>query len=204
MTGSAEPSKPQSVGKLLLGGVLPLIIYTFVEEYYGTFWGLICGMVFGVGEILYEKLKLGKVEWLTWLGNGLLLFFGGISLLTSEGVWFKLQPAILEAVMGGGMLFSHIVKKPFMVTMARKQNLFGQFPEPIRPLMEEQLAGFNFRCAFFFFIHAAIATWAAFHWSTRAWVILKGVGFTGTFFIYGVLEMIAIRKKIKKLVVKKS
>lgn len=204
MTGSAEPAKPQSIGKLLLGGVLPLIIYTLVEEYYGTFWGLICGMVFGTGEIIYEKVKLGKVEWMTWLGNGLLLFFGGVSLLTSEGVWFKLQPAILEAVMGGGILFSHFVKKPFLVSMAKKQNLFGQFPPELQPSLEAQLAGFNFRCAFFFFAHAIIATWAAFHWSTRAWVILKGVGFTGTFFIYGLFEMIAMRRKIRSLLPKKS
>ena len=82
---------------LLVAGLLPVIAFTVIEEVYGTVAGLIAGMVFGVGEIVYEWRTMGKVQPMTWGGNGMLLVLGGISLLTKEGVWFKLQPSIIEA-----------------------------------------------------------------------------------------------------------
>src|SRR5262249_2432609 len=93
--------KGQALKTLLLWGIFHVVIFTVVEEYFGTFWGLIAGLVWGVGEILHEKIRYDRVETMTWIGNGVLLLLGGVSLFTAEGVWFKLQPAILEIVTGG-------------------------------------------------------------------------------------------------------
>ena len=88
-------SKSQALG-LFFGGLLPVIAFTVIEEKYGIIAGLIAGMFFGFGEILFEILKYKKVQTITWIGNGLLIGLGAISLFSTEGIWFKLQPAIFE------------------------------------------------------------------------------------------------------------
>lgn len=182
---------------LLLGGIVPVIVFTIIEEKYGTYWGLVAGMIFGIGEILYEKFKLKKVDTITWVGNGLLLGMGAISLFTNEGVWFKLQPALIELFMAILLMGSTLMGRPFLLLMAKKQNTLSQIPESLRPIMEKQFSGLNFRIGLFFFAHAILATWAALHWSTRAWAILKGVGLTVSLLGYMGVEIFLMRSKMK-------
>ena len=198
LTPPVKAQPPQTLRSVLLGGVLPLVIFTVAEEVYGTLWGLIAGMAFGVGEIIYEKVKNGKVDGITWLGNGMLLGLGAVSLITKEGMWFKLQPAILEAFMGMFFITSVFYGKPFMVMMATKQGLFAKINPVVEPMLRRHLTGFTLRTGVFFLLHAVLATWAALHWSTRAWIFLKGFGFTGSFVVYGLLEMFWMRRKISR------
>lgn len=47
---------------LFFGGLLPVIAFTVIEEKYGTVAGLIAGIVFGLGEVLFETIKYKKVR----------------------------------------------------------------------------------------------------------------------------------------------
>ncbi len=184
-------AKSQALG-LFFGGLLPVIAFTVIEEKYGVIAGLVAGMVFGFGEILFEIIKYKKVNTITWIGNGLLIGLGAISLFSTEGIWFKLQPAILEFGFFVFLLVSWIMKKPFLTLMIEKQN-------PTAPdFLKNAMSGITLRISFFFLAHAVIATYAALYWSTEAWAILKSVGLTVSMILYMVIEMIWIRKQIRK------
>src|SRR3954470_12476797 len=101
-----------NVRALLIAAILPVIAFSVIEDRFGTLWGLVAGMGFGVGEIAYEWIKQRKVDAFTWAGNGMLLVLGGVSLVTNEGIWFKLQPAIIEAVTAVAFCGSVLLKKP--------------------------------------------------------------------------------------------
>ncbi len=193
---SAQTEGKNQMRSLILGGIIPVVLFTLIEEYYGTVAGLIAGMIFGAGEISYEYYKNKRVEKITLFGNGLLLMMGGISLFTSEGVWFKLQPAILEAFMGFLLIGSCLMKKPLLVVLSEKQGMLQKFPEGMREEVKKGFFGMTIRIGIFFLLHAALATWAAFEWSTRAWAILKGVGFTGTLILYMLVESLLLRKRL--------
>lgn len=189
---------------LLLGGVLPIVIFTVVEEYYGTVWGLICGMVFGIGEILNEWRTQKRVDAITWFGNGLLITMGLISLYTKEGIWFKLQPAIIELAMAVILIGSVVIRKPFLVLMGKKQGVFARVPPNVEPILVAGFKGLTFRLGVFFAAHAALATWAAFHWSTRAWAILKGVGFTLSMILYMLAEVLFLRVRMRHVAARRD
>lgn len=187
MTNKPSPKK-QGLA-LIFGGLLPVIAFTLIEEKYGIIAGLIAGMVFSIGEIIYEYLTAKKVSAITWIGSGLILFLGGVSLISSDGIWFKLQPALLEFGFFVFLLGSWLIKKPFLVLMIEKQN-------PEAPaFIKNQMSGMTLRLSLFMLLHAIIATWAAFDWSTEAWAILKGVGLTVSMIIYMILEILWARKK---------
>lgn len=186
---------------LLLGGLLPVLIFALIEDHFGTLWGLVAGMVFGVGEILWEWKTRGKVDPMTWGGNGLLLVLGVISLVTQEGVWFKLQPAVIEVGMTAALWGSVAFGKPLCQSLAQKQ---GGLPADLKtglkpgvgPVLERAFRGMTLRLGLFFAVHAALAVWAALFWSTAAWVALKGIGLTVSLLVYLVVESLVLRYRV--------
>jgi intracellular septation protein len=175
------------------GGLLPVIAFTVIEEQYGVIAGLVSGMVFGFGEVCFELYKYKKVQKITLIGNGLLIFLGLISLVSSEGIWFKLQPAIMEAFFAIFLWGSVVLKKPLLVYLAEQQG--HQFA----PKLKEKMNGLTFRVGAFFAVQAALAVWAAFDWSTRNWALLKGVGLTVSFVLYLVIEGFFLRRALSKI-----
>ncbi len=177
-------SNPKPSNKLvLLSGILPLIVYTVIEEIYGTYWGLIAGLILGIVEIVIEKILYKKVSTVTWIVNALVIGLGCVSLYMNDGIWFKLQPAFAEFLMVILLWGSLILKKPFLSEMALKQN-----PD-IPKYMLDFLSSITFRMGLFFMTHALLAIWAAFEWSTIHWALLKGVGLTVSAIVYLVIEM---------------
>lgn len=144
-------------------------------------------MIFGGGEIIFEKVRYKKVSGITWAANILILGLGGISILADDGIWFKLQPAIFEAFFALFFWGSVILKKPLLLAMAEKQ---GQL---IPDFLKSFITGLTVRMGVFFALHAALATWAAFEWTTAQWALLKGAGVTVSFLLYMGVEFLWMR-----------
>jgi intracellular septation protein len=191
------PAQKAQLRTLFLGGLLPVIAYTVIEIYYGTVAGLCAGMAFGIFEMAYEKVKLGKIQSSTAIMNGILLLLGGVSLFSSEGFWFKLQPALMEFGMGAIMIGSVLIGAPVLVGLAMKQGVIEKIPPEIQPRFFRGLIGMTWRLGLFLWIHAALATWAALYASTAVWAVLKGVGFTVSFIVYLLAETVFLRYRIR-------
>ena len=189
----AQSPAGKSFRSFFFGGLLPVIAFTLIEDHYGTWWGLIAGLAFGAGEIIFELYKYRKVEKLTLIGNGLLIFMGAISLYTNDGIWFKLQPAIFEAFFALALWIGLIFKKNILLILAKSQG--QEYP----PMMQPFMNGMCFRLGLFFAAQAALATWAALYWSTEAWALLKGVGVTLSLIIYMIIEVIGIRIRLSSV-----
>ncbi len=187
------PVSPKSQAmSLFFAGLLPVIAFTLIEEYYGIIAGLIAGMVFGCGEIIWELYRHRKVQTMTWIGNGLLLVLGGISLISSEGLWFKLQPALMEGLFALALWGSVLVKRPLLVFLAEQQG------QVLPDMIKAKFKGITIRAGLFFAIHTGLAIWAALKWSTTSWALLKGVGVTVSFVVYLLLEIFILRMTLQK------
>ena len=140
------------------------------EEIYGTKAGLIAGLVLAFGEIGYEWKTLGRPQNITILVNALVLVLGALSLLESDPVFFKLQPAILVFVFAGVLIVSSFLKKPFLVDLMKKQ----------RPDLNETgvvlLHGLNLRMGIALIAAGLVGVYAAFSWPTAWWATYKAVG----------------------------
>lgn len=186
------PTKKSQAISFFFGGVLPIVAFTVIEDNYGPVYGTIAGMIFGSGEIIFEKIKYKKVATITWIGNLLILVMGGISIISQDGVWFKLQPALFEAFFAFFLWGSVLMKKNFLLMAAEKQG------QTIPPVVAEKMNGLTVRLGFFFALHAVLATYAAFYWSTSAWAWLKGAGVTISMLVYIAIEFAFLRFQISR------
>ncbi len=173
------------------GGLLPIIAFTVIEDQYGPLWGTVAGMIFGSGEIIFEAVKYRKVSTITWIGNLMILILGGLSIISQDGIWFKLQPALFEGFFALMLIGSVVIKKPLLPLMAEKQGT------EINPVVRPLMTGMTFRLGIFFAVQGLIATWAAYYWSTAQWALLKGFGLTISFFVYLGLELLWIRHCVR-------
>lgn len=188
---TTETNKSAQLKTLFWGGIAPVILFTILEEKFGTVYGLIAGMIYGVGEVLFEYYRYKKVSRITLISNAMIIILGFISLWTNEGYWFKLQPAILEFVFFSVLFGSWVIKKPFLKTMSEAQGT--EMPEVVK----ENLSGMTLRISFFFLIHSILAYYAALHWSTESWALLKGVGLTVSFIVYLVVEVFILKYRTR-------
>lgn len=177
---------------LFLGGVLPVVAFALVEEYYGTIGGLIAGVVFGIGELTYEYVRFRKIQGVTVAGNALVIILGGLSLVEGNAVLFKLQPALLLFAFAAFILVSSAIKRPLLVEMSKKQ--VPHMPDEAR----KRLAGMNTRIGFCLAAIGALSAHAAFYWSTPAWAFLKGVGAPAILIAYMGLEIMILRRSARK------
>jgi intracellular septation protein len=180
----------------LLGGLLPVAAFTVIEEWKGPVAGLVAGMAFGLGELAWEWRRQGKVSGITWAANGMILALGSVSLLTQEGMGFKLQPALIEGAVALALWGSAVAGRPLLGTLMeaawRKQ---GVRVDPARAeWLRRALRGMNARAGAFFAVHAGLAAWAALRWSTGAWALLKGVGFNVSLLAYFGAEALWLRR----------
>lgn len=171
----------------LIGGLLPVIAFAVVEQFYGAVGGAIAGIMFGAGEICWELWRTRAVQKITWISNALVLLFGLLSLWEDNGVYFKLQPAALLLVFAILLFVSGWLRRPFLTALAKKQNAL------LPPEAEQLLNRMNFRLGFLFLFLTALSVHAAFYWSTAAWAVLKGVGLPVLLVIYMAGEFIWLR-----------
>lgn len=185
-----QTQNKNAIRSFFFGGLLPVIAFTVIEEYWGTTWGLLSGMIFGVGEMTFEYWKERKISPITLGGNALLIVLGVIALWAKEGIWFKLQPAIMEFVIALLLLGSFFMKKSFLISMARRQ-------QPGLPVHAEVwMHGLTFRLGVFFLLQSALAVWSAMSWSTTAWALLKGIGVPASMVLYLIVEVVVQRRRV--------
>ncbi len=188
-----EKAKNRSQMQMLFwGGLLPVIAFTVIEEWQGPVWGTVAGLAFGAGEVIFEWRRDKKVSTLTWASNLFIFVLGIISLVTQEGVWFKLQPAFLVLAMALWFIVTSFRGTPLLVGLSIKQN------PNLPPHLLEFLAKLNFRLGIFFLGITALSVYAAFEWSTAAWATLKGVGAPILMGIYLVIEVLILRWRMAK------
>jgi intracellular septation protein len=180
-------AKAPGIKAIFLGGILPVAAFALVENFYGTMGGLIAGIAFGVGELTYEYVRFRKVQWITIIGNLLVIALGGLSLFEDNPVFFKLQPAILIFVFAALLIGSSLIGKPFLVEVSRKQ--MPNAPEVVR----KNLSGMNFRLGFCMLGIGVLSVYAAYYWSTAAWAMLKGIGVPIILVLYMAVEILVIR-----------
>ena len=191
-TSSTPPTRAAMLRTLLLGGLLPILAFALVEEFYGTIGGLIAGIVFGAGEMIYEWIRFRKIQGITIAANLLVIGLGSISLIEEDSRLFKLQPAILLFAFAALLLGSSLLKKPFLVELAKKQM-------PTAPAIAlQKMSAMNWRAGLFMIGLALISVRAAYTWTTAEWAFFKGIGTPLLLAIYLGAEILVARWRARR------
>lgn len=127
----------------------------------------------------------GKVDTMLWVSLGLVVVFGGATLILHDETFIKWKPTILYWL--------------FAVTLFGSAQFFGK--NLIRAMLEQQVelpaalwSRLNFAWIGFFAVMGVVNLWVAFNFSTDTWVSFKLFGGMGLMIVFIILQGVVLAR----------
>ena len=89
--------------KLLLD-FFPILLFFAAFKVWGIYAATAVAIVATVAQIAFLRLRHGKVEPMQWLSLGVIVLFGGATLLAQSETFIKWKPTVLYWARGGTLL----------------------------------------------------------------------------------------------------
>ncbi len=180
--------------KKLLPGFIPLFVFIAADEIWGTKIGLIVAIIVGLGEFIYTYIKQKKFDQFILLDTGLLVALGGVSILLHNDIFFKIKPAIIEALMCVLIGVSAFTNLDIIGGMSKRYLKDIQMNDEIQKKFKHTL-----KIMFWIFImHTILVLISAFYFSKEVWAFVSGGLFYIIFAIYFAYEFLMQKRKAKK------
>ena len=150
--------------------LFPIALFFIVYKLYGIFGATAAAIAASFVQIGWTVLRHRKVETMMWVSLGVIVVFGGATLILHNETFIKWKPTVLYWLMAGGLLVSQAVfKKNAIEAMLREQI----------SLPARVWRNLNRGWVVFFASLGAANLYVAFHFSTNTWVNFKLFGTTG-------------------------
>jgi len=169
----------------LLFDLFPVILFFAAFKYFGIYVATAAAMGATVLQVIWMKLRHGKVDTMLWVNFGIIGLFGGATLLLQDENFIKWKPTILYWIFAGALLFSQLLFKKNLI-----RSLLGEkisLPDPVWNKV-------NLSWGLFFLILGIINLHVAFNYSTDAWVNFKLFGATGLMLAFIILQAVFLSK----------
>ena len=154
----------------LLIDFFPIILFFVAFKVWGIYVATGVAIAATVVQIAYLRHKHGKVEPMQWMGLGVIVVFGGATLLAHSETFIKWKPTVLYWLMGSALLIGQFVFRRNFI-----KSLMGAQIE----LPETAWRGLNWAWTGFFAAMGVLNLWVAYTFSTDAWVNFKLFGGLG-------------------------
>lgn len=185
--------------KLLFLGLVPVLVFWFVEEKWGTLWGLAAAMIWAVAECGYQYLKYRKVDRLTLISTALVLVLGGVGAWLDQSVLFKFQPVIVELLFVGIIIWGGRKGEPLLYKMARESRpeIFAGRNEEILEKQKQLMTRMSRNLVILLILHCGVMSYVAVKGTTSEWAFWKGVGFMLFVAVWAGLEFITLKRQLR-------
>lgn len=169
--------------------LFPVILFFIAFKFFGIYVATAVAIIATIAQIIYCKIRHGKVEKMLLLSGAIIVLFGGATLLLKDPTFIQWKPTILYWLFSAGLVIS---------------QLFFQ-KNPIRAMMEKQITlpnaiwtKLNLAWATLFLALGFLNLYVAFNYSQDTWVNFKLFGITGIMFVFIILQTVFISKYLPK------
>lgn len=166
--------------KLLLD-FFPIILFFVVFKVWGIYAATAVAIVATIAQIAYLRVKNGRVEPMQWMSLGVIVLFGGATLLAHDENFIKWKPTVLYWLMGGALLIGQVVFRKNLLRSVMGAQL--QLPDAIWLKL-------NWAWTAFFAAMGALNLWIAYHFDTDTWVNFKLFGGMGLMVVFVIAQAI--------------
>lgn len=160
--------------KLFVTQLLPLLVFIVVDSFVTDVRiSIACAVVFAVGQLAVTWARSKRVDWFVLLDVALIAGLGGVSIALEDEMFFKVKPAIVEAVTIVFMLALIVAPSRFLI------GYFGRMVPDMAvdpQALKSMKAMLGLMCGYTA-LHIGAVLWAAFRMSREAWAFVSGPGF---------------------------
>ena len=159
----------------LLIDFFPIFLFFAAFKIWGIYIATAVAIAATVVQIGYLRYKHGKVEPMQWLSLGVIVLFGGATLLSHSDTFIKWKPTVLYWLMGGALLVGQLFFR---------KNLLKSLMGAQMDLPESAWRTMNWSWTGFFAVMGVLNLWVAYHFDTDTWVTFKLFGGMGLMLVF--------------------
>ena len=173
--------------KLLLD-FLPIAVFFAAFKLFDIYVATAVAIGATVAQIAWLRWRTGKVEPMQWLSLGVIVLFGGATLLAHNDTFIKWKPTVLYWLMGGALAIGQLVFR---------RNLLKSLMGPQLSLPAAAWRILNWSWAGFFAVMGCANLWVAFNYSTDTWVNFKLFGGLGLMAVFVVAQAVYLSRYVR-------
>ena len=174
--------------KLLLD-FFPIILFFAAFKLWGIYAATGVAIVATIVQIAYLRLRNGKVEPMQWVSLGVIVLFGGATLLAHNDTFIKWKPTVLYWLMGTVLLVGQLVFRKNLLRSVMGTQL--QLPEAVWSRLNLAWIGF-------FALMGALNLWVASHYDTDTWVNFKLFGGMGLMVVFIIAQAVYMSRYLQE------
>ena len=166
----------------------PIILFFVAFKFWGIYVATGVAIAATVLQIAYLRYKHGKVEAMQWVSLGVIVVFGGATLLAHSDTFIKWKPTVLYWLMGGALLVGKWVFR---------RNLIKSLMGAQMALPEPAWNALNWAWSGFFAAMGLLNLWVAYNFDTDTWVTFKLFGGMGLMFVFVLAQALYLSRYMK-------
>ena len=159
----------------------PIALFFAVFKLWGIYPATAVAIVATIVQIAYLRFKLGKVEPMQWVSLGVIVLFGGATLLAQDENFIKWKPTVLYWLMGAALLVGQLLLRKNLI----KSLMGGQVQLP-----DHAWNTLNWAWSGFFAAMGGLNLWIAYHFDTDTWVNFKMFGGLGLMLLFILVQAV--------------
>jgi intracellular septation protein len=141
-----------------------------------------------VGQIGWLRYKTGKVEPMQWVSLGVIVLFGGATLIAHNDTFIKWKPTVLYWLMGGALLVGQVFFRKNLLKSVMGSQM--ELPDAAWRVMAWSWTGF-------FAVMGVVNLWVAFNFDTDTWVNFKLFGGMGLMLVFVIAQALYLSRYMK-------
>ena len=154
----------------LLFDFFPILLFFIVYKTFDIYAATLVAILASVVQVGYARLRHGKVDTMHLVTLGLIVVFGGATLLLQDETFIKWKPTVVNVLFALAFLGSHFIGRKTLVERVMSSSI--SLPAPVWTRL-------NLSWVMFFFALAAINLYVVYNFDTDTWVNFKLFGMLG-------------------------
>ena len=160
--------------KLLLD-FFPILLFFGAFKIWGIFVATTVAIVATLLQLAWMRYSTGRTEPMQWLSLGVIVVFGGATLIAQDETFIKWKPTVLYWAMGGALLVGQVFfRRNWLQSLMKSQMAL---PDHAWRVMLWSWCGF-------FAVMGVLNLWVAYHFDTDTWVNFKLFGGMGLMLVF--------------------
>ena len=172
----------------LLIDFLPIVVFFVAFKLFDIWVATGVAIAATVAQIAWLRWSTGKVEPMQWLSLGVIVLFGGATLLAHNEAFIKWKPTVLYWLMGGALFIGQLVFR---------RNLLKTLMGAQMALPESAWRVMNWSWIAFFAVMGVANLWVAFNFDTDTWVNFKLFGGLGLMVAFVLAQAVYLSRFMK-------
>jgi intracellular septation protein len=172
----------------LLIDFFPIIVFFAAFKLWDIYAATGVAIVATIVQIAWLRYSTGKIEPMQWVSLGVIVVFGGATILAHDETFIKWKPTVLYWLMGGALLVGQLVFRKNLL-----KSLMGAQME----LPDIAWRAMNWGWTAFFAVMGVLNLWVAFNFDTDTWVNFKLFGGIGLMILFVIGQALYLSRYMK-------